>query len=362
MNDFPNLTLAINDGIKRRLHTGVQVFVQTDGEVVVDDGFGEASPGQPMQRDTIMLWRSAGKPVTALAVLQAVEREQLSLDSRLASFFPEVAGQPTGEITIRDLLTHSVGEAVTDTGWPESDWPEIIVKTLSGLQRRSTSGAAYQPQATWFLLGEILQRIDSQRRDIRTILTDEIFCPLNLTQSFCGIQDHSVNQSLPTLFERETGQLVESPMSNGKWLSQPSPGGNLRGPVRELGLFYSMLCNGGLGPSSQRLVAEETIRQMTSRHRVNLFDTTLQHTIDFGLGVICDSNHHGIDTVPYGFGRWSSPNSFGHGGAQCAMAFCDPQRRLVVAWAANGFCGEGQHQRRNRAINEAIYRDLGFAE
>jgi CubicO group peptidase (beta-lactamase class C family) len=53
-----------------------------------------------------------------------------------------------------------------------------------------------------------------------------------------------------------------------------------------------------------------------------------------------------------------SPDTFGHGGAQCAMAFCDPGHKLVVAWAANGLCREPQHQRRNRAINEAIYEDL----
>ncbi len=44
------------------------------------------------------------------------------------------------------------------------------------------------------------------------------------------------------------------------------------------------------------------------------------------------------------------------------MGFCDPDTKLVVAWAANGFCGEGQHQRRNRAINEAVYQDLGLTQ
>ncbi|MCA9060369.1 MAG: serine hydrolase, partial [Planctomycetaceae bacterium] len=77
-------------------------------------------------------------------------------------------------------------------------------------------------------------------------------------------------------------------------------------------------------------------------------------------GVIVDSNHHGRETVPYGFGRRCSDRTFGHGGAQCAIGFCDPARQLVVAWSANGFCGEGQHQRRNRAINDAIYADLGL--
>ena len=99
---------------------------------------------------------------------------------------------------------------------------------------------------------------------------------------------------------------------------------------------------------------------MTARHRIGEFDQTLQHTVDFGLGVICNSNKYGVETVPYGFGQYCSSSAFGHGGAQCSMGFCDPERRLVVVWSANGFCGEGLHQRRNRMINNAICVDLGL--
>ena len=35
---------------------------------------------------------------------------------------------------------------------------------------------------------------------------------------------------------------------------------------------------------------------MTSRQRSGEFDSTFQHIVDFGLGVIVDSNAHGVDT------------------------------------------------------------------
>jgi CubicO group peptidase (beta-lactamase class C family) len=121
-----------------------------------------------------------------------------------------------------------------------------------------------------------------------------------------------------------------------------------------------MFLRQGRLPDGTRLTSADTVSLMVSRHRTGQFDLTLQHIIDFGLGVIINSNQYGADTVPYGFGKYCSPNTFGHGGSQCSIGFCDPERELVVAWAANGFCGEGQHQRRNRAINEAIYRDLSI--
>ncbi len=144
------------------------------------------------------------------------------------------------------------------------------------------------------------------------------------------------------------------------WLTQPSPGGNFRGPVVQLGRFYEMLLNKGRMPSGETTLRPETVANMTSAHRADRFDDTMQHVVDLGLGLFLDSNRHGQDSVPYGFGQYCSAETFGHGGAQCAMGFCDPVHKLVVAWAANGFCSEPQHQRRNRSINEAVYEDLGL--
>jgi CubicO group peptidase (beta-lactamase class C family) len=364
MSMFPKLQEAVSEGIRRRLHTGVQVFIQHDGQVVLDEGFGDAAVGRPMTRDTVMLWRSAGKPVTAAAIMRRIEQQALSLDETLDQFFPSLKNAPGEPLTIRRLLTHTVGPAVEQTGWPDQSWGQTVTDVLAQVRDSGSQSAAYQPQATWFLLGDILRQTDRDCRSFDAILKEELLVPLDLHASSCGIASgHPLyaTDSFPTLFDRKGGQLVESPMSAGRWLSEPSPGGNLRGPVRDLGGFYAMMLNQGVGQSGHRIMSRESVEQMTERHRTGQFDSTLQHIVDFGLGVIIDSNHHGIDTVPYGFGRHCSPLTFGHGGSQCSMGFCDPDNGLVVAWAANGFCGEGHHQRRNRAINEAIYVDLGLA-
>ena len=145
---------------------------------------------------------------------------------------------------------------------------------------------------------------------------------------------------LPIIYERDNGRLVESNYCLAPWITQPSPGASLRGPVRELGQFYEMLQRGGISTSGKQLLSPDAVQQMTSRHRAGKFDQTFQHVVDFGLGVLCNSNQYGVETVPYGFGEHCSAATYGHGGAQCSMGFCDPVRRLVVAWSANGFCGE----------------------
>jgi CubicO group peptidase (beta-lactamase class C family) len=93
-----------------------------------------------------------------------------------------------------------------------------------------------------------------------------------------------------------------------------------------------------------------------------MFDETFRHIMDWGLGFMVNSNRYGANTVPYGFGKHASDETFGHSGSQSSVAFADPTHRLVVAWVCNGMPGERKHQARAREINSAIYEDLNLVE
>ena len=365
MSEFVALREAIEEGIRRGLHTGVQVYVSVGGEVLLDAGFGEAAPGQPLTADHLMPWRSAGKPLTALLVLRELERSGISLTAALGELLPGAVGSDKSAVSLEMLLTHTGGFPSVETGWPHVGWEESVARVLSSPGSLSAGTAAYHPQSSWFLLGELLRVRRGGELSYGELLERELLQPLGLERVYCGIPGAKVSEYsglLPILYEREQGRLVESVWSSGPWLTRCSPGSSLRGPVRELGRFMEFLMRGGGGGNGVEYVNRATVSAMTERRRIGQYDQTLQHVVDFGLGVICDSKRYGMETVPYGFGRWSSEGSYGHGGSQCSLAMCDPSRGLVVAWAANGFCGEGQHQRRNRMIQDGVYRDLGFAE
>ncbi len=356
---FAQLQSVIEDGIAKKMHTCVQVCVSIDGQPQLNAGFGQATQNTGASADTLMLWRSAGKPLTAAAILRLEEQGALSVEDRLSSHLPAATGNPLGSLTLRQLLTHATGLPALETRWPDAGWNEIVEGILATDLQPDDSVSAYQPQATWFLLGEILRRhcgVDRFSTALRQLVLD----PLNMNQCDCGIPADIARQRqdlLPRLLVRQRTELQPSPLSAGPALHTASPGGNMRGPVSDLVLFYEMLLRRGKLPDGTTFLRESSVERMTQPHRVNRFDQTLQHIVDMGLGCITSSKHHG-PMVPYGFGRFSSPRTFGHGGAQCSMGFCDPDRGLVVAWAANGFCSEPQHQRRNRAVNEAIYQDL----
>ena len=361
--DFPQLSNAIADGIQRKLHTCVQIYVSIDAATLLNASAGFAAPGMPLSIDSQMLWRSAGKPLTAALIVKRIEQHRLSLQNTVGQFLPECPEGAIANLTVHQLLTHTSAIPTIETGWPADDWNTAIDRILHSQLQVPPGTAAYHPQSSWFLLGEILRRTSlTPHHSFAALLNDELLTPLECHRTSCGLADgiKYTDPSIPTLYERDRGELVESAYNDQPHRTQPSAGGGLRGPVRELGRFYEMLLLNGQQSAGNQFLNVESVADMTKRHRIGEYDQTLQHIVDFGLGLIINSNRYGTETVPYGFGRYAANDAFGHGGSQCAMGFCDPVKRLVVAWAANGFCGEGQHQRRNRAINEAIYRDLGF--
>ncbi|HSG70112.1 MAG TPA: serine hydrolase domain-containing protein, partial [Planctomycetaceae bacterium] len=344
----------------------VQIYVSLNGDVVADTGVGESQPGVSMTSETINLWLSAGKPLTAFAIARLKAQGRLDYDDPLGTHLPEwnSAGQPA--VTLRQLLTHQAGFSNCELRWPELGWNRIlqqIVELPIPKGNASSRRAGYVVAATWFLLGEVVVRCTNFpfEKAIKTLILE----PLRLTSTFNGIS--------PEGFERVSdrlGRMYEMPRNTKpidlQWhlpnrVCAASPGGNTHGPIRELGRFYEMLLAAGCIDGRQILSAEE-VHHLTARHRIGLFDDTFQHRIDWGLGFIVNSNRYGPNTVPYGFGRFASEATFGHGGSESSMSFADPERQLVVAWVANGRPGEPRHQRRNRAINEAIYQDLKLTE
>ncbi|WP_373651471.1 serine hydrolase domain-containing protein [Schlesneria sp. DSM 10557] len=352
---------VFREGVDRQLHTGLQIYVSLQGEVLADGGFGLSAPGQPMTSETINLWLSAGKPLTVVAILQQWEQGRLRLDDPVVKFIPEFAGGGKDGITIRHILTHTCGFRNVETGWPEASWNDIIRRICdSSVEPDWVVGqtAGYHTASSWFILGEILSRLtglsypDAMRKGL--------FEPLGLRQSFTSLtptQYAEYESRLGKIYTREGGGLQLLDWHEPARCEKPSPGANTRGPIRELGSFYEMLLNEGQYQGRQ-ILTPQTVAAMTARHRVGEFDLTLAHKVDFGLGVIVNSIRYGAETVPYGYGPFCSLRTFGHGGAQSSQGWCDPERGLVVAYFFNGRPGEGQHGRRLRKLNEAICADL----
>ena len=338
---------AITAGITNGLHRGCQLFVSMGGEAIANVAVGEAADGMPMDVDTINLWRSAGKPMTTAALLRLVD-----VDDHLQKHIPEFADD---SVQLRDLMTHTSGLPNINVGWPNASWDSIL-KSICHLRRDPDVPAAYSYFVTWFLLGETFRRLHEEQSSFGELMRNQIFEPLNMmntwngmsSETWCTLQQRIAQVETITLSGR---RRLES-LHDETFCTAASPGANLRSTAHDVGQFYEALNDGKF------FRCQETLNLMKSPHRVDVVDATFKAKVRMGLGVILASDD---PAVPYGFGDYCSAQTYGHGGAQCSMAFCDPEHDLVVAWVVNGFPGEPKHQQRNRAINSAVYEDLGLA-
>lgn len=345
-------------------HLGFQIYVSHRGRTIVDDASGEASPGVPMAPDSLLCWLSSGKPLTAVAIALLAQRGSLSIEDRVIDHLPEFGQGGKDAVTLRQLLTHTGGFPIAETGYPERTWDESLSAICAaplepGWIIGQTGG--YHVAASWFVLGEIIQRCSG--RTFADFVQQEVCEPLGMRDVRFAVSPQEAERFGTRLgwTYRRAGKSLESlNWHEPPRLSRPSPGSSARGPIRELGRFYGSLLAALRGESG--LLTAQTASALTTPQRVGEMDRTFQHIVDFGLGFLVDSNRYGADTVPYGFGKHCSDRTFGHGGAQSSMGFADPEHELAVAWAANALIGEPRHNARNRAINTAIYEDLGIIQ
>ncbi len=348
----------ITGGIGDGLHVGAQLYISRNGELLTDLALGEARPGAAMTSTTLVPWMSCSKPIGAVALAQLRDRGVLDFDDRVAHHLPEFAANGKDAITLRHILTHTAGLRPPAPGWEARPWDDIIAAVCAtSLQPGWTPGekAGYSASASWFILGEVVRRADG--RPYERYVREAIFEPLKMNDSWIGMPFERYRAYGDRIgLMPDTSRTPPAPPEDDEGAAtQCRPGGGGRGPMRELVRFYEMLLAGG-----ENVLSPESVRELTARHRAGMFDNTFRHVIDWGLGFILNSNCHGADTVPYGFGKHASEDTFGHGGAQSSASFADPKHGLVVAIMWNGTPGEPTHQRRARDTLTALYDDLGI--
>jgi CubicO group peptidase (beta-lactamase class C family) len=412
-NPLPRTLALLEQGIADHLHIGAQLYVSRNFQPITDVALGQSRPGLDLTRDTLMLWMSAGKPVTAIAVAQLYDQKKLDLDDSVARHIPEFAQHGKSNITIRHCLTHTAGLRGPLNNFTAGTWEQIIDRICSMRpEPHWTPGekAGYHIATTWFILGEIVARLSSTPAPGHSAapprvyhpLTDylryNLFLPLGMTDAWIGMPVErylAYGDQLALLPSTEKGDLiVNTPANTDQATIIPRPGANFRAPAHQFARFYETLLNGGTAPDIAdcrlpiadsasatqspstkganrqsaiqnrqckiQLLSPKTTHTFTSPQRVGLHDHTFNAPLDWSLGFLVNSAPY-AETTPYLYGPRASPKTFGHSGNQSSVAFADPEHNLVVALAFNGMPGEQAHQSRTRAVLTTLYEELDLA-
>jgi CubicO group peptidase (beta-lactamase class C family) len=351
----------IEAGRTAGMHLGGQVAVWRDDELVADVAIGETRPGQPMTTDQMIIWWSMTKASTAVAVAVCWERGLLDIDAPVATYVPEFAANGKEALTLRHLLTHTggftSGDAIQSKALDPDEWWDDVVAGICnvGIDDGWVAGrdAGYHLWCSMQILGECVQRVTGRRYP--DFVREEIFLPLAMVDCWVGMPvevAEGYGDRLGTMFNTATddGPVPLSLLDNPAVVARSMPGGYGRGPMNQLVRMYRMLVRGG-ELDGTRLLSPQTVTAISARHRAGLHDRTFGVVMDWGLGFNVDGG---------AMGRHCSPRAFGHGGAQSAIAFADPEYGVAAAIQLNGMPGNEAHYRRFNRVCTALYDDLGI--
>jgi len=342
---------------------GASVAVYHRGRLVVDLWGGLRTPqGDPWGRDTLAMCWSTTKGVTATCAHVLADRGELDYDERVATYWPEFAQNGKGDITVRQVLSHSAGlhrfGTIIDHSSKILDW-EHMADALARAKPAYKPGTAVGYHALTFgwLVGELVRRISGI--PIEKFVQKEIAEPLGLDGLYIGCPPEQRHRMAPLApmspafkgLTEPVGSFVFSQMTRGlgvlrspinphrmvnaalsrgmedviadpRLLDAAVPAMNGYFDAVSLGAMWAMLAGGGqLG--GVRILSEETVRKACEIQN-DQRDRVIMMTMQWRLG------YHRLPIISKQF-----PRGFGHFGFGGSGGFADPGHELALAMVCN---------------------------
>ncbi|MGP9681843.1 serine hydrolase domain-containing protein [Brachybacterium sp. AOP3-A1-3] len=207
--------------------------------------------GPPLRADAIFRIQSMTKLITAVAALRLVEQGELTLESPVATWLPELAepvvlSRPDAEltdtvpartpITLRHLLTNTSGcgmilddtplqRAMAANGTEAGPLPPTLgaddwLAALSSLPLVGQPGEVWRYHHSFGLLGILLSRISGTSTGEH--LESTVLAPLGMSDTGCSVPREKAHR-LPAAYGVEGDELVEREPAAGGFHVGPPP-------------------------------------------------------------------------------------------------------------------------------------------
>lgn len=321
-----------------------------------------------MTEDVLLPWFSCTKLLTAIAVLQQVERRTIGLDDPIARHVPEFAAGGKAAVTVRHALTHTGGFRSAVDRVPSGaavDWPAMVREICAApLEPDWVPGqrAAYHPRSGFQILAEVVQRVTGIA--FADHLTESVIEPLGMVDGWVAMSaDRQVayGERIGAMYDTTApaSPRRRDDLARAGAFASPDGASGAIGPACDLVRIPELVLGRG-SVDGVEVLSPSTADDLIAPQRVGMRDETFGAVIDWGLGIMINSWHYERRPAPYGYGDHASDGAVGHGGVQSSVAFADPEHALAVALICNGMPGEPANHRRTQPVLSALYEDLGL--
>ena len=356
------------------------------GEKVVDlwGGVRDARDGSPWGEDTLVLVYSTSKGLAAMTLALAHSRGWLDYDERVAAYWPEFAQAGKADVTVRQLLGHEAGVPVVDERLDPALLEDFdrLSDAIAGQRPAWPPGTrhGYHGVSLGWYEGELVRRVDPERRTLGSFFAEEIARPFGLEIYFgapddlprerlARIERIAAWKALPKM--RDLPRPMALAMLNPRSLSfrtfanprlrRPAdldraeyrrlefPAGGAIGSARDIARAYAAF----VSDPPELGIGDATIGELTRFPHPpagGWHDEVLKVETAFSLGF----------ARPLGEFRFgSSDRAFGHPGAGGSFAFGDPDRGVAFAYVMNRLGFHLNDDPREKPLRDALYRCLG---
>ena len=347
-SELPGVS-KLSQAIESELQSGLpacQVAFARDGAILWRRSFGRCDD------DTKFCLYSATKAITASAVWILIGIGALNKTKRISHYIPGFSSSGKDEVTVEQLLLHTAGLPNSLLSIEDGVDRAARIRRFSQWELEYRPGTKFQyhfNSAHW-VLAELIETVSSI--NYRDFIDVEIMAGLHLPSAM-GIRknDHDRVASLTPVgnHKRKIHVTDLSLRSNDSfWRTAGSPANGGFATASTLSLFYQALLHNDL-----RLWEPQVLADGTARLLCELSDPFLNAPANRTLGLtLCGQDKMNLRR---GFGRASSPSTFGHAGAHGQIAWADPMTGISFVCLTNAFDAQliDTHRRVMRITNLA---------
>ncbi len=226
---------------------GLAYAVVADGEITSVGAHGVVKIGgeRRVTPDTAFVTGSISKSFAALAVMQLVEAGTIALGAEVSQYLVGFSGRPAGDITVRQLLSHTSGFSTLQGNASHTD----ITGGKDELARRVDQLAevtpAHAPDETWEysntnyeILGRVVEVASGQ--EYQAYVAENILEPVGMEHSF--VADGEVHEAMATGHRPWFG--TKQPLPENSTDRGTAPQGGIVSSARDLARYLQTMMNG----------------------------------------------------------------------------------------------------------------------
>jgi CubicO group peptidase (beta-lactamase class C family) len=345
------LSAAIHKDIEANLYDGCAIIVARHGDIGLHEaiGFANRATNRPCRIDDVFNILSVTKAFTDVIILSLIEHGKLALTTRVADIIPEFKGKDKETVTVFHLISHTAGS-------PQVFFPvetelmgnlDAVIKAICPLDLITTPGksVSYSPLWGHALLGEIIRRLDDDKRALRDIFQDELFRPLGMKDTALGKRRDLSSRIVPIIaHDPSFGNMSAAEVAkHNLYITEnaeiPWMGGV--STAYDMFRFAEMLRRGG-ELDGVRILSPVSVKQATMIQTGNLvndyyvpeMEAHKQQPLPANIGL--DFQIRGEGVGPNQMGNLTSPRTFGKFGLGGMGFWVDPERDVTFVFLRSG--------------------------